>query len=183
MKIKRTQVQYKTHDWSDTSFDWEQLENAINFITDRLYSRGHFWVSSKEKWGQARVSVYFWDGNLLSFLPYNQREVIPYWLKHFFAWHLSKVICFFKLDKLFHIWQRYIFRQTYTEACELYPDLIGEILGGCGHEWLLEDLFLELDLETPCKSLECWDGKHKYNTKNYCSECFHKKGSPDEIIE
>jgi hypothetical protein len=164
---------YKTHDWSEESFDWVGLNNAITYLCDTLYDWGRFTVSAKEKWGQARVSVYFWDGNPFGWFFYSSKNPILQWL----YWNVGFKICIPLVKKtkilwLVHQYQIAVYRYAYRQVLKKFPHLVGEILGGCDQIELLKDYLLEHKLETPFKSERCWKGQHDYTDKNYCKDCF-----------
>lgn len=173
---------YKKHDWSEESFDWRGLNDAIHYLCDTLHDWGRFSVSAKEKWGQARVSVYFWDGNPFSWVFYRSKNPLIKWL----YWNVGYKICVPIAEKtkivwLVHQYQKYIYRYAYRQVLKRYSHLAGEILGGCDQIELLKDYLLTHDLETPFKSEQCWKGQHQYEKENYCKECFHKQSNAEEV--
>lgn len=132
------------HRWGDTDFDWEALNEAINFITDYL-RRWRMGVYSKEKWGCADISVMFgwrclhdaiWPG-------YCYRQ----WGRHALGdllWHADIYwwpTLLAPLNKLVIVpLHKRAYRAAYKEATQRWPHLRDEVLGNADYPELLENL-------------------------------------------
>jgi len=125
------------HVWGEKDFDWDSLYEAINIGTRMMKRLGRIGVHSKEKYGTARWSLYFFDGTLHSFTHpgyvYNQ---YPKWL-----WKLN---CRLKLPKLLRrpiqSYQAFIVKITFSYLCYKFPHIIDEIISDAPRELLTPKL-------------------------------------------
>lgn len=129
-----------SHDWSDDTFDWTGLNNAINYISDRLRKLARIGVHSKEKYGTARISCYFvdtphsliWPGYVYNQYPYK-------WMWGLDVYYGRNLLYYTGLSYIIIKWQKWIYVDTYRRAVKKWPHLKDEILCDAHPlEWLEE---------------------------------------------
>ena len=129
------------HDWSETDFDWEGLNGAINLITKRL----RWWrigVHSKEKYGRADISVQFgwrclhdiiWPGYC-----FRQWRKCPLGEM---LWHFDIYVwprLFVPLNWIVAPIHRAAYRRAYRAADKRWPHLHDEVWGNADHRNILD---------------------------------------------
>lgn len=131
-----------THLWGDEDFDWEGLNDAINFIT-RYLRRYRMGVHSKEKWGRADISVSFgisslheliwpgycfrqWGKHKLGDLLW--RADIYFWPRVFAPLNVAVLVPLHK----------YAYCRAYMLASRRWPHLINEVAGNADFIELLD---------------------------------------------
>ncbi len=126
------------HDWSDESFDWDGLNDAIRYIAYGL-KRWRVPVRDyKEKFGTARIYCSLGWGSFYDiFYPgcVWYKKFWPVRLDHFLSYDtpilrwINKIVC------PFHIW---LYARYYRKAVEKWPHLREEILSMADHGELFE---------------------------------------------
>lgn len=116
------------HDWNDDTFDWESLNEGIRYIHDYMVNWGRIGVHSKEKWGTARIHVYFWRGSLHELVypgyVYNQ---FPDWLWKFDCNYINPFLNFTKIPTLVNKWQFRVYKDAYAKAIKKWPHIAKEL--------------------------------------------------------
>lgn len=105
------------HHWHD-DFDWKGLEDALEYLERRLRQYG-FDVYAKEKWGEARVTIYFWN-------HFYQKTWVPIWL-----------------TRPVHFIQAILYYRVYVAAVDIWPHLASEMLAGAEYLELLRPLAIQ----------------------------------------
>ncbi len=166
---------YNIHLWGDKDFNWELLDEAINFLCEELYINGNIECYGKEKYGQARIHVDWWDGCLYSL--FNLQRVKKYSKIHTFEWKYLSPIWYKLFGSFIRKRQERAYFKAYEATCFKYPDLIEEFLATAQEPHLLMDLYIQFGLPAPWVSNKCEAGDHtpatkEYGDEKYCSECF-----------
>ena len=121
------------HYWGDEDFDWDGLNSSINIITDicRFWRLG---IHSKEKYGTARITPWFWDGSLHSLIwpgyvyrqyPKNWIGDKLWWLDIYFFPRFFNALFLTRLVFWFHA---KIYNYAFQKAIKKYPHLKEELL-------------------------------------------------------
>jgi hypothetical protein len=130
------------HYWGDDDFDWNGLNEAIDFITKHL-RRWRMGVHSKEKYGCADISVGFgirslheliWPGYVWRQWPRNKLGDL--------LWHAD----IYWWPTLFAPLNRWVvvplhkraYRAAYRQATQRWPHLISEVAGSADYPDLLD---------------------------------------------
>jgi hypothetical protein len=115
------------HHWNDDTFDWKALDKGMTIISN-ICKFARIGVHMKEKYGSARINVYFFDGTLHSLVypgyVYNQ---FPKWL---FEFDNNIIQSFFLKTKLVYILRyiQYPFHMlAYYIAMSKYPHIRDEL--------------------------------------------------------
>jgi hypothetical protein len=129
------------HNWSETDFDWEGLNNAIYEIAIPLRKIGRVNVYDfKEKWGQARISCGFGFPMVHNILypGYAFKQYKHQWMWALDCYHGHKVTWLINLVAI--PFQKWFYRYLYKKAVFNHPHLRQEIL--CAADWpeLLENI-------------------------------------------
>lgn len=125
------------HEWGDKDFDWNSLYKGINLIS-RILRFARVGVHSKEKYGTARISAYFWDGSLHGLThPSYVFSQYPKWLWDFDIMYIQPIVSKLRfhlpvqwIQKRFYTLAYYIAMKKYSNiqeelsCCADYPDLI-----------------------------------------------------------
>lgn len=119
------------HQWGENDWDEAGLHRAISFITRVLRTIGRIGVHSKEKYGTARISVYFFHGTLFCLL-------YPGYVWYgFLPRPLRGPLCQWKApEAVTRIIQRYqalVYRATYKVAFARWPHLWLELGANAEH--------------------------------------------------
>lgn len=125
-----------THYWGD-DFDWKALGKAINIISKWCHY-GRIGCHAKEKYGTARIDVYFWDGSLHSLIyPGYCCSQFPKWLWLFDIDYIQKYMPSFVV-KFVHRIQRCFYTLGYYFAMKKYPHIVDEIAADAQMpEWII----------------------------------------------
>lgn len=123
------------HKWGD-DFDWEGLGDAIRIASTFMRRWGRIGVHSKEKYGTARLSTYFYCGGLHSLIypGYVSSQWRGKWrglgdkLWSLDCLVLSKFTNKIGLVKLIQWWQVKVYNWGYQKALKKYPELAVEIV-------------------------------------------------------
>ena len=126
------------HDWSETDFDWEGLNNAGIELETFCRRYGRIGMHTKEKWGTLRAYTYFCCYPILHSLIYPGYvySQFPAWLWHADLRLLSP--CLNLLMPLIRKWQYFIYRKGYERVVKHYPHLEDEILSQVDYYELLK---------------------------------------------
>lgn len=130
------------HDWGEDDFDWEGLNEAINYIDYVLVNYGRINVrQSKEKFGTARIYCSLgWDCFLNITHPrYVHYRPYPNWLKTFDIFYLSRIIPY--LNWFVVPYQKWIYKLAYKNAVKKHPHLKAEICCYADYRELLKGLY------------------------------------------
>lgn len=163
------------HIWGDKTFDWHGLNEAIHYIDDFCTKYGFIQVTSKEKWGQADIYVYWWDGTIWS-LFYTSRwwkmsKKWPGWLRSV-DFKLGDLLTLIGVRRLVHAYQQFIYKLAYDRALNRWPHLKEEIVGGMAEWEVLEKVMVKHQLTKQYRGDDCHAGKHTFSKHNYCSKCY-----------
>lgn len=119
------------HRWGDEDFDWESLYHAIEEISS-YFTKWRLGNHSKEKYGTARISIYFFNGSLFE-LCYP--GYVSYWpwknyskLLKFDIYYVPIIFRFLGLTKLIRYFQYKVYSRGYNLAIKKYPHIKKEIL-------------------------------------------------------
>jgi len=125
------------HDWSDKSFDWKGLSQAIRII-ENWHRFARIGCNIKEKYGTIRCDSSFFDGSLHSL-------VFPG--HYFYRWsdkvyalesRLTPIICFLRIDSLIRALQIPFYTLGYYIAMKKYPHIKDEICVDASHpQWII----------------------------------------------
>lgn len=117
----------------------EELEDAIEYIANRLRSFGRIGVMAKEKWGYARISCSFvYNFHSLTHPSYSYRRY-PKWLWKLDVYYGDSVLKYTGLLSIIYKWQRYVYIDTYRRAINKWPHLKDNLLRDADAlEWLEE---------------------------------------------
>jgi hypothetical protein len=125
------------HDWSEQDFDWKSLYSAIDEITDFMKRYGRIGVHSKEKYGTARWSLYFFTGHFHDLThPGHVYSRYPQWLWVFDVRYRPLRFLQFPIQW----YQSLITKIAFVKACKKYPHIIKEILSDAPEGILPPDL-------------------------------------------
>lgn len=128
-----------THFWGDKDFDWKGLNEAIDYISDRLQGLARIGVHSKEKYGTARIRCYFVNNIHSLTHPGYVWSQYPDWLWKLDCYYGDKILKYTGLGYLIFKWQKYIYVDTYRRAVLKWPHIKDEILCNADQlEWLEE---------------------------------------------
>ena len=115
------------HDWGDKDVDWGGIDDACEFIGDRLVKLGRIHVSqTKEKFGTVRVYCSF---GLDSF--YGIWRPRHMWVPTWWPWKLDLTVFNWispLLNKVVIPYQKWLYKQTYRKAVQKWPHLYDEIV-------------------------------------------------------
>ena len=114
------------HDWSDETFDWKGLSEAIDMIDSEL----RFWRigvrQTKEKFGTCRIYCSLGWSSLHSIThPGHCFSRYPQWLWTLDCYVLSKLIQ--PLNYIILPIHKWVYRNAYKKAVDKYPHLKEEI--------------------------------------------------------
>jgi hypothetical protein len=131
------------HDWSDESFDWKGLNEAIYFIGDNLVRYGRVNVrDAKEKYGTARIACNFGFYSLCSithpryvWVPYKRDGLL--WTINYSSWFTK--VCRL-LNKVVVPYQMFLYKLLYKRAVKKWPHLKKEITVCADHGELLKEI-------------------------------------------
>jgi predicted GH43/DUF377 family glycosyl hydrolase len=127
------------HRWGD-DFDWEGLNDAINYIESTLVTWGRINVhQAKEKYGTARIYCSLgWHQFHSITHPRTVYSRYPQWLWELDIDYGTKIVPFlFGWVVHYHAW---LYRKTYANAVKKYPHLKEEILCCADYSKLLEGI-------------------------------------------
>ena len=123
-----------SHKWSDNKFDWNGLNDSLEIIR-RVCLYARLGTHIKEKYGRARVSTWFFDGSLHSFLypgyvycQYTKRFGIRKRLWYCDIYVFPKISKYTGITKLIQFIQKKVYNLAYQTALKKYPHLRDEIL-------------------------------------------------------
>jgi hypothetical protein len=129
------------HDWSDDSFDWAGLNDAIDIIYWWTRHIGRFGGQLKEKWGCVRFYVFFSDGTLYSIVkPGYYFYRWPRWVRRIDYNIVQKISRYTGVLYLLLKWQQFIYYVAYKRAVDKHPHLRDEILVDADFHELLEGI-------------------------------------------
>lgn len=131
-----------SHDWSEEDFDWDSLNEAVDYIYDFCWKYGRFSGQAKEKFGQCRFYCYFGLSLHSLIYPkwvYRKHDNFPSWL-----WKLDIDIISPLLNFLMGWWwyryQYWIYREAYKRAVKKWPHIKEEITCAADYPELLKGL-------------------------------------------
>ena len=124
------------HDWSDKTFDWKGLNEAINIVHDYSLKYGRLGIHCKEKWGNAQITPCFFDGSLHSLLypgyVYCQYMSKWYGLGNLLWWCdiylFPKISKYTGLHYLIYSWQKKVYNWAFQKALKGREHIRDEIL-------------------------------------------------------
>jgi hypothetical protein len=127
------------HDWSEDTFDWNSLNEAIDYMHDYMVKYGRIGVHSKEKWGTARLYVTFYHGSLHSLThPGYVYSQYPKWLWTADIYYISPFCRKIGLASLIQWWQTKVYVRAYANAVKKWPHIKKEITCAADHYDLLK---------------------------------------------
>ena len=128
------------HDWSDDTFDWKGLDEAISYIDKMLRVYGRLPVmQAKEKWGTARIYTGFgWSGFHSITHPGHAFRRYPVWLWKLDILYFSKI--FNVLNYLIVPFHQFLYKVVYQRAVNKWPHLFYEITDCADWHELLSDI-------------------------------------------
>lgn len=128
------------HLWGDKDFDWEQLDESIEMVGSFMRFWGRIGVSSKEKYGTARIYVTFWDGSLHG-LVYPGYHVCkwPKWLWSFDLNVIGPFIRWTRLAKLAVWYQTKIYGMAYSKGIKRFPKIKVELVINADYEEFIKE--------------------------------------------
>lgn len=143
------------HDWSDDTFDWKSLNEALSTGTTLMKRLGRIGVHSKEKYGSCRWSLYLFDGTLHSLThPGYVYSQYPKWLWSFDVEH--RPLKFLKYP--INFWQKLVVKATFSYLVYKYPNIADEIISDAPRELLTKKLGKRAGRlwKTTCKTCNQW---------------------------
>lgn len=128
------------HDWSETDFDWNGLNCAIEYIAHNLVRWGRVGVRQyKEKYGTARIYCSLgWTQLFCITHPGYVYSRYPKWLWSLDVMHLTKLFPY--INKIVIPYHSWLYRFLYKQAVKKWPHLHDEILCAADYPELLEGL-------------------------------------------
>lgn len=128
------------HNWGDDDFDWKALSESIDMVDSFMRFWGRIGVSSKEKYGTARIYVTFWDGSLHGiFYPGWCSSQFPQWLWKFDLFCFAPFVRWTRLARLANWYQGKIYGLAYSRAIKKYPKVKIELVIDCDWEELIKE--------------------------------------------
>lgn len=128
------------HNWSDDSFDWEQLDEAIDMVASFMRFWGRIGVYSKEKFGTARIYVSLWDGSLHGMLyPGYNLSKFPDWLWRCDVVYISSFIRWTRFNRLVNWYQEKIYSIAYSRALKRFPKMKIELVIAADFDELIKE--------------------------------------------
>lgn len=128
------------HVWGDEDFDWKQLSESIDMVDSFMRFWGRIGVSSKEKYGTARIYVTFWDGSLHGMLyPGWCSSQFPKWLWKFDLFCIGPFMRWTRVASLVNWYQKKIYGMAYRRAIKKYPKIKVELVIDCDWEDLIPE--------------------------------------------
>lgn len=129
------------HDWSETSFDWESLDKAGNYISKRSRQFGRVGIHTKEKFGTLRVSTmcaYLSEYDCIYHLCYPGRYYYhwPVWFRQYIDWPIGKVLEWAGVLPLVRMYQRAVLKFFWKRAAKKWSHISKEILDE--YDWEME---------------------------------------------
>lgn len=157
------------HDWSDTTFDWKSLNDALSTGTKLMERFGRIGVDSKEKFGSLRWNIALFNGSMHSLThPSYYYSQYPKWL-YSFDWQY-RPLRFLVLP--INAWQKLVVKLTFNYLVYKYPHIIDEIISDAPREMLSKELSKRAGKlwTTYCESC-----KAQYTCDNdFCIHCGEK---------
>lgn len=138
------------HDWSETDFDWDALNDAISYCI-RFWKRyGRIGSHGKEKYGTFRDHPYFWDGGMWSLFYPGYVWIKPgFWHFIYFKVDLPFLIPFMQYSRLntLGLWyQKQVYNYAIQKVCKKYPHIVDEICHSLdGYELVKPGIFGKID--------------------------------------
>jgi hypothetical protein len=129
------------HDWSEDNFDWKSLNEGIDYIHEYMVKYGRIGVHSKEKYGTARITAYFWSGSLHGLThPGYAYSQYPKWLWTFDIYYITPFCRKIGLVWLVEKWQSRVYRKAYANAVRMYPHIKDELTCCADQKHLLKGI-------------------------------------------
>lgn len=130
------------HCWGDGFPYFGDVGEAADYIGTFCRRWGRICVTqTKEKYGTARVychiGYYSLHGLIYPGYAYSQ---FPDWLWHLDCRVITKLMSFFRFDKIMVLWQKFIYRTAYKRALKKWPHIRNEILDCADFYEFLKDL-------------------------------------------
>lgn len=125
-----------SHQWGDESFDWDSLNQAINYMTAYMKRWGRLGTHSKEKYGTARLYMWWYSGGLfslfypayVSYWPWADKKYIGKYLMWLEYNVFQKFTSITRLPVLIHWWQMKVYTRAYENALKKWPGVAAEIV-------------------------------------------------------
>ena len=137
------------HDWSDETFDWAGLNDAIYSIMETWRIYGRIGSHGKEKYGTFRDHPRFWDGGIWSLFYPSHFYIKRGWRFIYFTLDWDIVIPFTKATgilRLGHWYQELVYNYAIQRACKKYPHLTENLVRGIdGYELVKPGIFGQVD--------------------------------------
>jgi len=116
------------HEWSDDWGYWKLLNEGICYIDNEL-RKARIGVHSKEKFGSARFSLYFFNGHLHDLThPGYVYSQYPKWLWKFDVTKSPYIFKYLGLTFIIRQLQYMWLKRVLTNAEALYPEIKKELL-------------------------------------------------------
>lgn len=116
------------HKWGDNWKYWKLLNEGIRYIDNEL-GKARIGVHSKEKFGTARFSVFFFRGHLHELThPGYVYSQYPKWLWEFDVMKSPYIFKYTGLTFVIRHLQYMWYRRTIINARALYPEIKEELL-------------------------------------------------------
>lgn len=128
------------HRWGDEDFDWKALGESIDMVDSFMRFWGRIGVSSKEKYGTARIYVTFWDGSLHGLIyPGYAFSQFPKWLWKWDLYYIGPFVRWTRLARLANWYQSKIYGMAYSRAIKRFPKVKVELVIDADHEGLIKE--------------------------------------------
>lgn len=140
------------HHWGDKDFDWEALNNAIDYCMIFWTKWGRIGTHGKEKYGTFRDHVYFFNGSIYSLIYPGRVYIKKGW--HFWYFYIDcYIFCnFFRytgLLKLVRWYQAQIYNYAIQKMCKKYPHITDELVSDLDeYEMIKPGIFGKIDGKT-----------------------------------
>lgn len=129
------------HDWSDESFDWKSLNEALELMEGILRFYRVPFRDIKEKYGTARIYTGLGWTSLHSIVyPGYVYSQFPDWLWGFDVYHGYNILKYTGITYLSYKLHCWAYRRAYAKAVKKFPHIREEILCCADYEELLEGL-------------------------------------------
>lgn len=119
------------HDWNDTLFDWEALDKAGAYLSNRCAQFARLGVHVKEKYGTLRVSPYYFSGYSPLhevFKPGYCYYQWPGWVRTYIDEPIGEFVRFIRLDKPIRWVQRQTLKFFWKRTAKKWPHIKKEIM-------------------------------------------------------
>ena len=123
--------------WSDDTFDWNSLNDAINYMHNYMLKYGRIGVHSKEKYGTARLYIsWFYSLHSLTHPGYVYSQY-PKWLWYLDVYYFPIFFRRIGATYLINKWQFYIYAKAYHNAIRKWPHIEKEITCAADYKELI----------------------------------------------